>query len=131
MHRWIEHTAEVELVIDAESEHAVFGEALIAVSELLGRPVAGERSLRQPIELTARDRPALLAAWLEELVFLSEVRGLICERLVELELDGWALRATVEARPGIARHLVKAVTYHRLRFERAGDRWIAGAVLDV
>ena len=131
MHRWIEHTAEIELAIDADSEAAVYGEALRAVGELLGRASAAAPPVRRPIELTARDRPALLAAWLEELVFLSETSGLICERLVELDLAESALRAAVEARPGTPRHLVKAVTYHRLRFERVGDRWIAGAVLDV
>ena len=131
MYRWIDHTAEVELVVEAESEAAVYGEALTAVAELLGRPDPDGPPVRRAIELAERDRPALLAAWLEELVFMSEAHGLICARLVDIELADGAVRAAVEARPGAALHLVKAITYHRLRFERTEDRWIAGAVLDV
>jgi SHS2 domain-containing protein len=131
VYRWIEHTAEVELRIEAPSEAQVFREALEAVSELLGEPGGGEPAVAERIELQASDRPALLAAWIEELAFLAEARRLIPERLRELALREDGLRATVEARRGEPRHLVKAVTYHRLVLERRDGDWVAGAVLDV
>lgn len=130
-HRWIDHTAEVELRIEAGSAEAVLREALAAVAELLGEPDATRPPVSERIELTAPDRPALLAGWVEELAFLAETRGLICEGVEELEAGEDTLRATVELRPGEAAHLVKAVTYHGLRFEREGKRWVAAAVLDV
>lgn len=131
MYRWIDHTAEVELRIEAASPEAVLREALEAVVDMLGEPARSEPVVREMVELEASDRAALLAAWIEELAFIAETRGLIGERLEELEVEGSRLRATVEARPGDARHLVKAVTYHGLRFERSGDRWEASVVLDV
>jgi SHS2 domain-containing protein len=131
MHRWIDHIAEVELQVEADSPGRVVGEALDAVRELLGEPSEEEPVVLERIEVDARDRPALLAGWLEELVFLAESRQLLCVGIVDLEVEANAIRATVEARPGAPRHLIKAVTYHRLRFERSGDRWVAGAVLDV
>ena len=130
-HRWIDHTAEVELRIEAGSPEAVLREALAAVAELLGEPDRGRETASERIELTAADRPALLAAWVEELAFLAETRGLICERVEALEAGEDSLRAKVELRPGEAAHLVKAITYHGLRFEREGERWVAAAVLDV
>lgn len=130
-HRWVEHTAEVELRVEAGSPEAVLREALAGIAELLGEPDGEGRSVSERIELTATDRPALLAGWLEELVFLAETRGLICERVEALEVGEDSLRATVELRQGVPSHLVKAVTYHGLRFEREGERWVACAVLDV
>jgi SHS2 domain-containing protein len=130
-HRWVDHTAEVELRIEAGSPEAVLGEALAAVAELLGEPDRGKEAVSQQIELAAADRPALLAAWVEELAFLAETRDLICERVGSLEAGEDSLRARVELRPGEAAHLVKGVTYHGLRFEREGERWIAACVLDV
>ncbi len=131
MHRWIDHTAEIELRIEADSPEAVVHEALTAVSELLGEADQSEAVVLERIVVEAGDRPALLAAWLEELAFFAETRGLVCERLEELVLGEAALHATVAARPGEARHLIKAVTYHGLRFEPCGGRWLASAVLDV
>ncbi len=131
MHRWIDHTAEVELRIEADSPEAVVREALEAASELLGEPDESREVVLERVAVEARDRPALLAAWLEELVFLAETRRLVCERLRDVVVEELALSATVEARPGEPRHLIKAVTYHGLRFEPAERGWLATAVLDV
>jgi SHS2 domain-containing protein len=131
MYRWIDHVSEVELRIEADSPEAVISEALEAVSELLGDPDENQGTVHERVALEAPDRPALLAAWLEELAFLAETRGLICERLVALEVGDAALEATVEARRGAPRHLVKAVTYHGLRFAPSGEGWVASAMLDV
>lgn len=89
-------------------------------------PLASRR-----VVLRAGDRPVLLAEWLSELAFLAEVEGLVPERVTELEVGREGLEATVEGRHGEPRHVVKAVTYHRLGFAPNGDGWHATAVLDV
>ena len=131
MFEWVDHTAEVELRIEAGSEDEVYGEAARALTELLGEPAHEATIETVPVELEAPDRAALLAAWVEELVFLAETRGLLPRRLAAIEAGAERLRATLEARAGTPRHLVKAVTYHGLRFERTGGRWVAALVLDV
>src|SRR5919204_3952924 len=85
VYRWVDHTAEVELEIEADSEREVFADALVALADLLG--TAGEGNEPRAIELNAADRPALLAAWLEELVFLAETEGFEPLSLEALELD--------------------------------------------
>lgn len=144
MYRWVDHTAELELAIEAESQAAVFADALAAVAELLGEsgaalgeegrpgPIAeAGREARREVELASVDRAALLADWVDELVYLAEVDGFVPARLLELELgQGW-LRATVAGWLGEPRPLVKAVTRHRLAFEPVGGRWRARLVLDV
>ena len=131
--RWVEHTGELEVELEAASELGVFEAGLEAMRELLagGEGGAGGAPLRLEVELRGRDRAALLADWLAELAFLGEERGLVPETLVRMELDGDGLRATVEGREAEPPHLVKAATYHRLAFERADGGWRAQVVLDV
>ena len=130
MYRWVDHTAELELSVEAESEAGVFVEALRGLAELLAERPHGEARHRR-IELGAADREALLADWLAELVYLSETDAFLPERVAELELDDGALRATLEGRTATPRHLVKGVTYHGLELERFDGRWRARVVLDV
>lgn len=128
--RWVDHTAELELEIEAPSEEAVFEEALAALAELAGD--ADGPSTTREVEVEAPDRALLLVEWLGELVYLSETEELVPERVASLELAGTRVRATIEGRRAEPRHLVKAVTLHRLELLRdAKVGWRARVVLDV
>lgn len=109
----------------------IFAEALQALGEVL--PEAGRgKTVTRELEVSAADLPALLAAWLEELVYLSEMTGLVPEQLERLRLDDTGLEATVSGRRSAPQTLIKAVTYHRLEMAQAPDgTWSARAVLDV
>ena len=130
MFRWLEHTGEAELAIEAPTAEAVFVDALLALRELIG---AGEHGGRVTRRVTASgvDRPTLLADWLSELVFLAETEGFVADRVVALHLGEGNLAATVSGHLASPPHLVKAVTYHRLTLEQAGSEWKATVVLDV
>lgn len=130
MYRWAEHTGELELEIEAESERAVFEEGFEAMRELLRNESDGSVSSYK-VSLEAADRPALLADWLAELAFLAESEGLVPERLSSLELGEAGLEAVVEGLRGDPPHLVKAATYHRLSLARRSSGWWARVVLDV
>jgi SHS2 domain-containing protein len=130
VYRWVEHTAEVELEIEAPSEREVLADALAALAELLGfAGLSGEE--RREVSVSAADRPALLASWLEELVWLAESEGFVAMQLESLDLGGESLRATVAGGLGAPPPLVKAVTYHRLAFELTAQGYFARVVLDV
>jgi SHS2 domain-containing protein len=128
--RWIEHTGELELELESASAEDLFADALAALTEVLEN---GERGRLRSRELTVRaeDRPALLAAWLEELVFLAETEGFVPHDVKRLELGDVHLRARVRGRVGDPPHLVKAVTYHGLELAQRDGRWHGRAVLDV
>src|SRR5919199_2505397 len=132
MYRWVDHTSELELRVEAASDGEVLAEATRALAELL----AGEdgeahgddgapdgEPLTREVTVEADDRAQLLAAWLEELVFLAETEAFVPEDVRFETLDARGLRACVEGRRGAPPHLVKAVTYHRLAFERTGSGW--------
>lgn len=130
MFRWLEHTAELGLEIEAPSREAVFAEALAAFAGLVG---GGEGSLTtREVEAEADEPGLLLVEWLSELLYLADAEQFVPERIATLELDGNRLRATVEGRLGEPAQLLKAVTLHRLEFrEDATVGWRAHVVLDV
>jgi SHS2 domain-containing protein len=132
-HRWIEHTAELQLELHARSEAAIFRQAVLALRELLeedAEPATGERVERQ-VEAEATDRGALLAEWLAELVFLAETEGLVPDEARDLVVGEDSVTAVVVGRTCEPRHLVKAVTYHDLALHRDRDGWRGNVVLDV
>ena len=128
MYRWIDHTAELEVELEAPTAEGVFAEAAAALGELLG---GGEPAGTRAVEVRASDRAALLAAFVEELVFLAESEGLVPVAVGAVELEDGRARAEVAVASGDPPHLVKAVTYHRLTFEPGGPGYRATAVLDV
>jgi SHS2 domain-containing protein len=129
-YRWVEHTAEVEMEIEAGTEEAVFADALRALAELLADDVGAEQVLRE-VAVEGHERAALLVAWLDELVYLAETEDLVPEDSRRIELSDRGLVATVRCHRGSPRHLIKGATYHRLGFERAGQGFRATVVLDV
>jgi SHS2 domain-containing protein len=128
--RWLEHTAELGLEIEAPSREAVFEEALAAFAELVG---AGDGPLlTRQLDVGADEPGLLLVEWLSELLYLADAEQFVPERVAALELGDGGLRATVEGRLGEPRQLLKAVTLHRLEFrEDATVGWRAHVVLDV
>ncbi len=128
MYRFVEHTAELEVELEADSAEGVLQEALRAFGELAG-PARGE-PVEWPVDLEATDPPALLAAWLDELVFLAETEGLVPES-ADVSVSRTRVTGVVHGRRGEPRPLVKAVTLHRLRFGRRDGAWRGRVVLDV
>ena len=130
MYEWRSHTAEVELAIDTESEEAVFAEAAVAFGELVGGDEPGEAA-EHDVTIEASDRDALLVQWLEELIFLADTQSFVPQDVRDIRLDGNGLRATLAGRRAPLEPLVKAATYHGLRFVQEDGVWHARVVLDV
>ena len=131
MHRWVEHTGELELELSAPSEEAIFVDAMQALNELLEEGEGGEPTGPRRVSVSAPERPLLLAEWLGELIYRAETEGFVPHRVTDLSLAPDRLEAIVEGRTARPAHLVQAVTYHELRFDRDNDGWRAHVVLDV
>ena len=130
MYRWVEHTGELELEIEAASRRGVFEEGFRALRGLLQSVHTGPAQAHE-VQLSAPDGAALLADWLAELAYLAESEGFVPERLEWLGLDEERLSARLEGFTGEPPNLVKGATYHRLTLERASAGWHGTVVLDV
>jgi protein archease len=130
VYRWIDHTSEVEVLIEDESPRAVFTEALVALGDLLSEDRGGD-AVTHEVSARAPDLAALLVEWLSELAYLAESDGFIPERVVEIELMETSLAATVGGQRVRPQTVVKGVTYHGLELSEADGGWRARVVLDV
>ncbi|MCL6522870.1 MAG: archease [Firmicutes bacterium] len=144
--RWLEHTADVGLEVEAgdlPSLFAALGEATLAL--LLERPPHRPRRGRgeRALQLEAPDLEGLVVRWVDELLYLVQTRSFVPARW-RLEVtpgEGeapWRLAARLEGvplEPGRMgfRGEVKAATRHRLLAGREAPdgRWRVRLYLDV
>lgn len=134
-HRLVEHTGEIELVVEGPDLTAVLEEAARALAEIMADDAAGTPDGPvEHVELSAADRASLLVDWLNELVYRADVHKRV---YADVEIDRASdtrLEATLRGRtPRAPRTAVKAATWHRLSItEAGGDGGLrATVVLDV
>lgn len=131
-HRFGEHVGEVILEVDATSLPELFVEAGRALAELLTEEPAPATGEVRRCAITAPDREALLIAWLNELIFLSETKH---EIYGEFRVERWSdqeLVVDVRGAPAATlRTPVKAATFHELRILETAEGFRARLVLDV
>jgi SHS2 domain-containing protein len=133
----LEHTADIGIRARGASLEEVFEHATEGLAEVLGawRPPEGSPGEEVPLEVSAGDPGGLLVDWLNEVLWLREVREAVVAGVrVERVGEGAAAGSVVLAGGGPAPDgtFVKAVTYHRLRVEPDPDGgWLAEVYLDV
>jgi len=132
-HRFVEHTADVELELRAATLPELFIEAGLALAELMIEPSThATREVSDAVVVRASDPQMLLVKWLNELVFRAETRQAVFTRFRLREITGQRLVADISgpASP-VVKTAVKAATYHRLRVANEDGLWTARVVLDV
>jgi SHS2 domain-containing protein len=130
MHEWRDHTAEIELAIEAAAPEDVFAEAAAALGELIGLGEEGPPAQHE-LALEAADLPALLVAWIDELIFLADTESFVSSGSTDVRLNGSSIRGTVVGTRAPLEPLVKAATFHGIHFAREDSTWQARVVLDV
>jgi SHS2 domain-containing protein len=132
-HRFVEHTGELELRLEAADFASLLEEAARALAEIMAEDAGGSPT-RAPeqVELTASDRESLLVDWLNELVYRAEVNKCVYGDLHVDRANDKHLEATLRGRePSYPRTSVKAATWHRLHVLETPGGFEATVVLDV
>ena len=121
---------EIALHVEASTIDEVFEEAADALFELQTDSRDAVLLASEEIRISARNAAALLVAWLNELIFLSETKHRLFPKTI-VEIGEGELHAMLHAtEPGAVRVPVKKAKT-RARVESIGGRWIADVVLDV
>jgi SHS2 domain-containing protein len=130
---YLPHVGELGIRLRADTMGEVFRQAALALAGLLlpDIPPSGPDEVRE-IVLDAPDRAALLVDWLNELLFFAERDRWVPIRVDTLDATEQHLRATVhglvlEQAPA----LVKAATWHGLRFDPHACGFEAEVLLDI
>lgn len=132
-HEFEEHASEVKVRLFAPTLPALFEEACLALSEIMAETPPRAASADEPVRLMARDREALLAEWLNELIYRADSEGRLftaaeIEHLSDTELQGRVGGVGVRE----WKTQVKAATLHELTIASLDQEgWTASVVLDV
>ncbi len=132
----VDHTADIGVRLWGPTAEEVFEQAALALFSLVCDPLHIDERTGVDVVLEAEAMDLLLAAWLNELLYIFEARGLVLTQFDILELGERTLRARVTGEPiDPDRHIVcggvKAATLHELSLERRDDHWEAFVLLDV
>jgi SHS2 domain-containing protein len=132
-HRFVDHTSEIGLQVEAGSFGELLAEAARGLARLMLRevPARAEGETRD-FEVSAHDREALLVDWLNEILFVAETGLWIPLEVEVLEASDTRIRArmrgvTVEVSPS----MVKAATFHGLEVVETAEGFSAEVILDV
>jgi SHS2 domain-containing protein len=130
----VDHTADIGVRLWGPTAEEVFEQAALALFSLVCDPLQIGDLVIVDVELEAESQDLLLAAWLNELLYIFEARKLVLFQFDIRELGEKSLRARVVGEP-LGRHVlcggVKAATLHELSLERRGDAWEGFVLLDV
>lgn len=128
------HTSEIGLRARAPGLADLFGCLARAMIALTGaKPDPQASSAAHPIALAAADLPSLLVDWLNEVLFLHEVAGIVPETIVIGDLGPKGITATIRGRRahGVPDLQIKAVTYHQLQIAQENGHWLAEVFFDI
>lgn len=113
-----------------------FASVALGMYSLVTEParVMEEESIR--VEVKSHSREGLLVGWLNELVFQLDAHGFVGRRVDIKSLEENRIVAAVSGEEfDPERHesnlLIKAATYHGLRFERLDGGWLLEVLFDV
>jgi SHS2 domain-containing protein len=131
----VDHTADIGVRAWGPTAEEVFEQAALATFSLVCDPLHVDELEGVDVELEAEAQDLLLAAWLNELLYIFEARKLVLSQFDILELGERSLRARVYGEPLARRHVlcggVKAATLHELSLKRRDDGWEGFVLLDV
>ncbi|MDD1702212.1 MAG: archease [Methanoregula sp.] len=128
------HTADVRIRANAPTCDALFSETTMALMEVMyGRDRRG--GTKKEIVLEAADCEALLRDFLSEVLFVTEVDGLVFAH-AEVRLEGCHLHATLDGEPfDPARHNkgteVKGISYSGMHIGQDAKGYMLDIVFDV
>jgi SHS2 domain-containing protein len=136
--RVIEHTSDTGFEVTGSSLAELFTNAALVFSQLIWNLEAnqdGER-LEEEITVTAGDAGELMVNFLQEILYLSDARGMVCTGVRLTAISESSLTAMAWGHlfePGRDEELlgVKAVTYHQLFVGQENGRWRARVLLDI
>ena len=132
---FIDHTADVGILVTAPTPEGMFETAALAFTEVVTNADSLNHRLERKIRLHENDMEALLVSWLQELLYLLDTEDLVFGRF-QVKLQDFSMEATAwgeafdpEIHP--IKTEIKAVTYHQLEVEQNDQGWRAKVIFDI
>lgn len=129
----LDHRADLEIEIIGRNKKEIFQNALLAVRDYLSPIFLKEtRKVKRDIKIESIDLPTLLIDFLNEVIYLSEVKKESYTKIEFGELSEKRLKGTLygEKVGGFSRE-IKAATYHNLQLKRKKGVFKTKVLFDV
>jgi SHS2 domain-containing protein len=132
----IDHTADVGIIAYGADVEELFSNAALALFSLITEPERIEEKLHLDLEVNSEGRDSLLVEWLNELIYLFDVKHILFNRFEIESLTHNDLNATCYGENfDPMRHKikigVKAATYHMLKLEKHGGGYKSQIIFDI
>lgn len=131
MYRYLEHTADELLEVQATTLEDALQDAVLGSFELIGK---GEKEeVEAEIEVHSPNLEGLVVDLLQQVVAQCEIREISPVGVEVLEVNGEEpmARVMVRGEHAVPPNEIKAVTYHRLKVEKKEVGWHIQVLFDV
>jgi len=134
--RYIDHTGDAGIVVQAASPVELFRDCAFAMYQIIYPGQIDDNTIHHTIAITAPDDEQLLVNWLSELNYLFHTRQFMLSSIIRLIIKGTTLDAAITGGPvdrtryGFIRE-IKAVTYHQLYIKKINELWEAQVIFDL
>ena len=131
-------TSDLAFEVRGGSINEVFEGCALALSQSMANPSTLCESKRKVITLEGENAEELLFDWLSELVYLKDAERALFRRYrvdvkfrqgkykLKAECLGCGINSRIELRND-----VKAITLHKFRLWKEGDKWVARVIADL
>ncbi|RLB06731.1 MAG: hypothetical protein DRG50_04810 [Deltaproteobacteria bacterium] len=135
-YEFLEHTGDLGIRVWADRLEGLFCEAAWALFDIITDLEKVEVHLEWEADVEGSGREELMVAWLNELLYLHEVEGLLFRDFAVTEIDEERLRGVAKGEKyqegrHIIKTCIKAVTYHQLEIKEEDGLWQAQMIFDV
>jgi SHS2 domain-containing protein len=132
----VDHTADIAIRAWGATPESVFEQVARGMVSLMYDAAAVASRDQRRVVVEAPGRELLLAAWLNELLYLFEADGFVLHDMTVEEVGTQRVTAGLAGEAGGAgrvgaRAVVKAATLHDLRVAETDEGWEARVLLDV
>lgn len=132
----IDHTADIGIIAYGNTKEEAFEVAAEAMFDLICPLDKVEEKERFDIEVDAEDLESLLVTWLNELLYVFDVKRLIFKKFnVTLignnQLISHCFGEKFDPKKHEIIREIKAVTYNLLKIENKDNQWIIQVVFDI
>lgn len=135
-YRTFEHTADIGIEVEAPDIEGLFVRSALAMFDImvgLGS-IAQTRSSR--IQASGENLNELMVAWLNELLYVYSVEGMMFSDFTDVHLGADSVSAqglgeVFDRAKHDADLEIKAATYHDLAIRNYSGKWMARIILDV
>ncbi len=133
--RLIEVEADIGFEVWSETLEGLFKEAALALYHIMVDVSKVEPIVSREIRLEAPDLSMLLHSWLSELLFITDVEGLVFSQFdVKIEdnrLEAVCKGEEINPEKHDPKTEIKAITYHRFSVKKEDGLWRATVIVDL